>query len=125
MMKKFMKEITDIIELIKANENLKAELPQDTLSFVEDFENIVNKMETAAESGITFTENGRKIFDFMKENMDKYNNIFKAKDIAEGLFISGRSVSGSIRKLITDGVVLKEGKDPVVYSLSSFGRELS
>lgn len=125
MMKKFMKEITDIVELIKANENLKAELPQDTLSFVEDFENIVNKMETAAESGITFTENGRKIFDFMKENMDKYNNIFKAKDIAEGLFISGRSVSGSIRKLITDGVVSKEGKDPVVYSLSSFGQELS
>lgn len=125
MMKKFMKEIIDIIELIKANESLKAELPQDTLSFVEDFENIVNKMETAAESGITFTENGRKIFDFMKENMDKYNNIFKAKDIAEGLFISGRSVSGSIRKLITDGVVSKEGKDPVVYSLSSFGQELS
>lgn len=125
MMKKFMKEITDIVELIKANENLKAELPQDTLSFVEDYENIVSKMEVTAESGITFTENGRKIFDFMKENMDKYNNIFKAKDIAEGLFISGRSVSGSIRKLITDGVVSKEGKDPVVYSLSSFGQELS
>ena len=48
--------------------------------------------------------------------------IAKAKDIGEGLFISSRKVSGSIRKLVTEGYVENIGQDPVVYELTEKGR---
>ena len=69
------------------------------------------------------TENGIKILQFMQENKDKYNNIFKAKEIAEGLFISSHSVSGSMRKLITEGFVQKIGQDPVAYAITDKGKD--
>ena len=74
-----------------------------------------------ASKAVDITENGRKILTFMKENKDSYNNIFKAKEIAEGLFMPPKSVSGSMRKLVTDGYVNKIGQDPVCYSLSDKG----
>lgn len=61
----------------------------------------------------------------MQENWEKRNNLFKASDIAEGLFTSGRSVSGSMKKLVSDGYVVKEGKDPVIYSLTEETKSLS
>ena len=67
------------------------------------------------------TENGLKILNFMYENKDKYNNIFKSKEIGEGLFVSGHSVSGSMRKLITENFVEKIGKDPITYSITDKG----
>lgn len=71
------------------------------------------------------TENGAKILHFMIENENRYNNIFKAKDIGEGLFISARSVSGSMRKLLSDGYCSKIGNDPVCYSLTNEGKSYS
>lgn len=68
------------------------------------------------------TENGIKILQFMQENWENRNNIFKAAEIGEGLFMSGRSVSGSMRKLVADGYVVKEGKDPVCYSITDAGK---
>ena len=67
------------------------------------------------------TENGLKILNFMYENKEKYNNIFKSKEIGEGLFVSGHSVSGSMRKLITENFVEKIGKDPITYSITDKG----
>lgn len=68
------------------------------------------------------TENGGKILKFLQDNYEKYNNVLKSKDIGEGLGISGRSVSGSIRKLIADGYVEKIGKDPVSYGITDLGK---
>ena len=68
-----------------------------------------------------FTENGKMILQFMQQNKDKYNNLFKAKDIGEGLGISSKGAAGSIRKLITDGYAEKNGAEPVVYSLTGKG----
>lgn len=70
------------------------------------------------------TENGIKIIQFMKDNWEIRNNVFKAAEIGEGTFMSGRSVSGSMRKLISDGYVVKEGKDPVMYSITEAGKAL-
>lgn len=67
------------------------------------------------------TENGAKILKYMQENYQKYNNVFKSKEIGEGLFISSRSVSGSMKKLITEGFVNKIGSDPVAYEISQKG----
>lgn len=70
-----------------------------------------------------FTENGAKILIWMQENYESYNNIFKAKEIAEGLFLpSSRTASGAIRKLITDKYVSKTTGTPVCYSLTDTGK---
>lgn len=77
-----------------------------------------------AESNVTtieFTENGAKILIWMQQNATSFNNVFKAKDIGEGLFISPKSVSGSMRKLLKDGFVSKIGTNPVCYSLTDYG----
>ena len=50
--------------------------------------------------------------------------MWKAKELADALMISSRSASGSCRKLVTDGFVEKIGKDPVIYTLSSKGKEI-
>lgn len=71
------------------------------------------------------TENGQKILIFMQENEKAMNNIFTSKEIAEALFVSGRSISGSMRKLFGDGYINKEGNNPVKYSLTDLGRNLS
>lgn len=68
------------------------------------------------------TETGAKVLAFMQENEETYNNVFKSKDIGEGIFMSGRSVSGSMRKLMTDGYVEKVGTNPVCYSLTDEGK---
>ena len=46
------------------------------------------------------------------------------RDIAEALFVSSRSVSGAMRKLVTDGFVEKIGQDPVMYSLTEKGKNI-
>ena len=50
--------------------------------------------------------------------------MWKARDIAEGLFVSSRTVSGAIRKLVTDGFVEKVGQDPVIYSITEQGKNI-
>jgi predicted transcriptional regulator len=65
------------------------------------------------------TDNGKVILDYMqKSNVP----MFKARDIAEGLFMSSRSVSGSLRKMVNDGFCEKVGTDPVVYTLTEKGK---
>lgn len=69
-----------------------------------------------------FTESGAKVLIWMQENHESYNNIMKAKEIAEGMFLpSSRSVSGTLRKLITDGYVSKINGTPICYSLTDIG----
>ena len=48
--------------------------------------------------------------------------MWKARDIAEGLFIGSRAVSGAIRKLVTDGFVEKIGQNPATYTLTVKGK---
>ena len=62
------------------------------------------------------SDNGKLILKFMQTTMEKG----KAKDIAEAMFISSRSVSGAMRKLVTDGFVEKIGEDPIIYCITSF-----
>lgn len=65
-----------------------------------------------------FTENGLMILRGMKDNKDTFNNMFKAKELAEVLGVTSRTVSGAARKLVTDGYLEKIGDSPVVYSLT-------
>ena len=65
------------------------------------------------------TDNGKMI---LKHMQGSDNVMFKSRDIAEDLFISSRSVSGALRKLVTDGFCEKMGQDPVIYSLTEKGK---
>lgn len=105
--------IEEISELIKCEPDL---LSAEALAYFE-----VLKTEPAKKS-VEITENGAKILKFMQENWEKHNNIFKATTIAEGLFTNGKSVSGSMRKLVSDGYVDKLGKDPVIYAITEKGK---
>ena len=67
-----------------------------------------------------FTDNGKLILQYLRDHDDVAT--WKARDIAEGLFISSRTVSGSIRKLVNDGFVEKISKDPVIYSITDLGK---
>ena len=69
-----------------------------------------------------FTDNGKVILQYLQNNAD--TPMWKARDIAEGLFISSRAVSGAMRKLVTDGFVEKVGQDPVVYAITEAGKNI-
>ena len=76
-------------------------------------------MEKGEEKPV-LTDNGKQILRYMQENPDK--TFFKAREIAEGLFISSRGVSGALRKLVNDGFADKMGESPVLYSLNEKGK---
>lgn len=76
----------------------------------------------AEEEKPLFTDNGKLILKFLQENTE--TETWKAKDIAEGLCISSRAVSGAMRKLVSDGFVEKMGQDPVLYSITNNGRNI-
>ena len=79
-------------------------------------------MTTQEKEKPMFTDNGKLIMNCLKNNLDK--EMWTAKDIAEELFVSSRTVSGAIRKLITDGFVEKVGQDPIIYSLTELGKNI-
>lgn len=113
----FIEKIEQLISDVPDFFGSDAEAADKALKFFNDL-----KKEKPSNSKSSLpTENGMKILRFMRDNRSKYNNVFKAKDIGEGLFISGRSVSGSMKKLVTDGYASKEGKDPVIYGITDAG----
>lgn len=71
----------------------------------------------------TFTDNGKLIMKYLQD-LPEDAPMMKAREIAEGLFISSRAVSGAMRKLVTDGFVEKVGQDPVMYALTEKGRNI-
>lgn len=72
-----------------------------------------------ATSKVEITDNGKLILKYLQENE---KSALKAREIAEGLFISSRSVSGSIRKLVSDGFVEKIGNSPAIYTITEKGK---
>ena len=83
------------------------------------FYNFKNDKTDAGNSKLT--ENGLKVLEYLQLHHMKYNNVLKATDIAEGLGTTGKSVSGSMRKLVSDGYVEKIGEKPVTYAITEKG----
>ena len=70
------------------------------------------------------TENGKKILITMRDNCETYMNVFSSKQLGELLFMPARSVSGAMRKLVTEQYAQKNGSNPVTYSLTDAGKEI-
>ena len=80
----------------------------------------IEALSEPVEEKPALTDNGKLILGYLQKNAGM--TALKARDIAEGLFISSRTVSGAIRKLVTDGFVEKIGQDPVIYSITEKGK---
>jgi len=110
---KFIEEVSKLLE-----DHPEKYLSSDALDFW-------NGLQVSGDpSKPKFTENGKIVLQYIKNNKDQYNNLFKAKDIGEGLGISSRTASGALRKLVSDGYVEKVGSDPVIYAITSTGIEV-
>ena len=94
---------------------------EDTLSSAVEFFNEFKENKISNK----ITENGQKILRWLQENTNSSLKTFTAKEIAEGLSTTGRSVAGSMRKLVKDEYVEKQGKDPIQYSLTAKGEDWS
>jgi predicted transcriptional regulator len=72
----------------------------------------------------TITDNGKKIIKTMQDNSTAYMGVFTSKQIGEILFMPARSVSGAMRKLLSEQYVEKKSVNPVAYSLTDKGKAL-
>lgn len=70
-----------------------------------------------------FTDNGKLVMEYLK-SLPEGSPALKSREIAEALFVSSRTVSGAMRKLVTDGFVEKIGQDPVMYTLTEQGKSI-
>jgi predicted transcriptional regulator len=100
------------------------EMPEDVYLYWEAFQDEVERRSVQAKEKQMFTPTGEKIFTYLQENYsieDKWDSA----EIAKGLGLTAKNVSGSLRRLVTDGYVKKVCKDPVMYSLTQLGIDTS
>ena len=102
----------------KIGTNSAPEVAKDNMT--DNVKAYIETLMTSKNDKPEITDNGKIILDYMQKSDLP---MFKAKDIADGLYISSRAVSGSLRKLVTDGFCEKVGTDPVVYTLTTKGKE--
>lgn len=108
--------IVFVEKLMENNGITETSMPENVLSYWKGM-----KVSEVVEKPL-FTDNGKLILGFLQENTGI--EMWKAKDIAEGLFISSRTVSGAMRKLVLDGYVEKVGENPSVYSITEAGKNI-
>ena len=70
-----------------------------------------------------FTENGKLIMEYLKSVPDDVSAM-KSKDIAEVFMVSSRTLSGSMRILVSDGLLEKIGDSPVLYKRAEKGKNI-
>ena len=104
-------------ELLAAAPSVAETMSDDVKFYVE----ALRQGESSGEKPL-FTDNGKLVLKYMQENADM--NMWKARDIADGLFISSRTVSGACRKLVTDNFVEKMGANPTIYALTEKGKNI-
>lgn len=107
--KSFIEYFDWLVQNCKEPVNLSDEV-QDVYNLLLEQQNMEKPM---------FTESGLAILEYL-QSCDATS--WKAKDIADGMVISSRKISGAIRKLVTDGFVDKYGQNPVIYSLTEKGK---
>lgn len=112
-------------KFIEVVENLFRKTDMETFAG-EDYEDVMLYFEALKGQADTerpaFTENGKAILNYLKDNVDI--NLFTAKSLGESMGISSKTVSGAMRKLTSDGYVEKLGSNPATYTLTEKGKEV-
>ena len=108
---------------MNAREMFIEEVEKYVENFPEEAQNYFKTFkETVSENKKEFTENGKIILTCLKDNSEV--SMWKAKDIADKIELSSRTVSGALRKLVSDGYVEKTGKNPVIYNITEKGKNI-
>lgn len=105
-------------EFIEFVEKFVTDMPEGAQKYFEAMKSVPEKEKPM------FTDGGKQILKYLQDDCGVGTNI-TAKEIGGNLGVSSRSVSGSIRKLVTDGYVEKVSTDPVVYALTEKGMEVT
>lgn len=110
-------EFVEFVDYLIAHQSEVREVPSNVKDYLDALRESSNK-----EDKPEFTDNGKAILKYLQEIPV---GMYKARDIAEGMFIAPKSVSGAMRKLVTDGYVEKVGKDPIVYMITEKGKNVN
>ena len=103
-------------ELMNKNPEFEENMPEDVKAYMSALRDSSVQIEKP-----DFTDNGKAILKYLQEVPVV---AYKSRDIAEGMFIASKSVSGAMRKLVTDGYVEKFGQNPVVYMITEKGKNV-
>lgn len=69
------------------------------------------------------TDKGKDIILFIQNNYVSFNNMFSSKQIADGMGVPTKSVSASMRGLVSGGYLEKISDKPVIYSITEKGKD--
>lgn len=105
--------LTFLDALMEANPSLVEELMTDSLS---QYINDIHKQKSKP----ALTDKGKLILAYLQDQIPE--GPFKSADVANGLGIAARGVSGSLRKLVLDGFCDKVETEPIMYELTEKGR---
>lgn len=108
-------ELLEFVDYLMRNCREPVEIPENVQAYLEALKSSENTTKSE------FTSNGKIILQWLQSAP---MGMYKAKDVAEGIGISSKSVSGAMRKLVADEYVEKVGKDPVVYSITEKGKNV-
>lgn len=89
---------------------------------VKEFRDMLASSQEDFSNKPAFTEIGLTILEYLQACDTKST---KAKEIAEGIEVPSKRVSGAMRKLVSDGYVEKFGQSPVIYALTDKGKNLN
>ena len=112
----FVKEISELIEKEKEKTG-KNPLSEDSLVFFEALKITEDNAKPA------ITDKGKDIILFIQNNYVSFNNMFSSKQIADGMGVPTRSVSASMRGLVSGGYLEKISDKPVIYSITDRGKD--
>ena len=116
MAKSKKEQFLDLVDTLMENVVLDKEEWADALVYLEAL-----KMQEDKEKPV-ITDKGKEILLYIQGNYQSYKNMFSAKVIAEGMGIATRSVSASMRGLVTGGFLEKVSDKPVIYSITDKGK---
>jgi len=108
-------------KLIKTLKNLVGRFEFETNEDIEYLKKLIEKFEKENDT-VTLTENGTLILKFLKLNSGKP---LAAREIAAKIGYTSKSVAGSMRKLINDGLAVKvTSNDGNKYQITEDGKKL-
>ena len=108
-------------KLVKTLKKIIERFDFETNEDIEYVKKIIEKFEKENDT-ITLTENGTLILSFLKENSEES---LAARDIAAQIGYTSKSVAGSMRKLISDGLVVKiSSNNGNKYQITEEGKKL-
>ena len=101
--------------LVEQSKISKDVIPKEVMEYY----SVLKEQQISQKEKPILTEIGTQVLQYLQTNEVQSA---KARDIADGMNMSSKKISGSMRKLVTDGFVEKIGANPVVYALTDKGK---